>query len=228
MAKPRKMTSHRRCEFPEISAAILAGGLATRMGGAAKAFLDLGGEAILDRQLDVLRPRFAEIIVAVGAPGGGGMEAFEQRGLRIVHDRYPKAGPLAGLHAALDACATPWLFAVACDMPFLDGALIDRMAAGALFAVDSDVIVPMRKGRPEPLHSFYRASVAAEAARCLESGRRAMVELIAGLRSRLLRERDLPGLSQSYTWQNLNTPDDLEAAAQALARSGSGRGRGKE
>lgn len=216
------MSSSRRPEFPEISATVLAGGLATRMGGTAKAFLSLGGEVLLDRQLEVLRPRFEEILVAVGAPDGCELAPFEQRGLRAVHDRFPGAGPLAGLHASLEACRTPWLFAVACDMPFLDGALIDRMAGRVALAGDAEVVVPMRKGRPEPLHAFYRTSAAVEAGRCLESGRRAMVELIAGLRSRLLRERDLPGLGQSYTWQNLNTPDDLVAAAEALARVGGG------
>jgi molybdopterin-guanine dinucleotide biosynthesis protein A len=216
------MSSRQPCKFPEISAAVIAGGMATRMGGAAKAFLELGGEAILDRQLAVLRPRFAEILVAVGTPGPGGMDTgpLQRRNLRSVEDIHEAAGPLGGLHAALEACTTPWLFAVACDMPFLDGDLIDRMAVGTAGAGDTNAIVPVRRGRPEPLHAFYRASIAGEAARCLEGDRRAMVDLISSVRSSLLRERDLPGLNQSYTWQNLNTPDDLEAAAHALARSG--------
>lgn len=207
-------------KFPDISATIIAGGTATRMGGTAKAFLDLGGEAILDRQLAVLRPRFAELIVSVGSEplDPRSSAAFSSRGLAVVQDEFPSCGPLAGLHAAMETCRTPWLFAVACDMPFLDGDLIERMAEGTAWAADIDVIVPIRRGRPEPLHALYRRSIAQEARRCLEEGRRAMVDLISGVRSHLLREKDLPGLSQSYTWQNLNTPDDLEAAAQALSR----------
>lgn len=219
------MSSRLSPEFPDISAAVIAGGLATRMNGRAKAFLDLGGRAILDRQLKVLRPRFAEILVAMGPaePGGTGSGPFGRRHLRVVRDRFPGAGPLAGLHAALESCATPWLFAVACDMPFLDGDLIDRIAAGTSWSADVDAIVPVRRGRPEPLHAFYRASIAGEAERCLREGRRAMIDLISGVRTTLLRERDIPGLAQSYTWQNLNTPDDLAAAAEALVRSGGGR-----
>jgi molybdopterin-guanine dinucleotide biosynthesis protein A len=219
------MTSRPSPKFPGISAAIIAGGLATRMGGAAKAFLELGGEAILDRQLAVLRPRFAEIILSVGhdSPDPASAKALAARGLVVVKDEYESAGPLAGLHAALEGSRTPWLFAVACDMPFLDGDLIDRIAAGIAWAGDAEAVVPVRRGRPEPLHAFYRRVIAPEARKCLDEGRRAMVDLISTVRSTLLRERNLPGLNQSYTWQNLNTPADLEAAAEALTRlAGSG------
>lgn len=221
------MSSSRSPRFPEITAAIIAGGLATRMGGTAKAFLELGGEAILDRQLTVLRPRFAEVMVCLGSepPGPGGAKAFSSRGLMVVQDEFPGAGPMAGLHAALESCRTPWIFAVACDMPFLDGDLIDRIAVGTAWSHDADVIVPVRRGRPEPLHAFYRRAIAGEARRCLEEGRRALVDLISGVRTSLVREKDLPGLTQSYTWQNLNTPDDLEAAAQALSRLAGTAGR---
>jgi len=130
------MSSRPSPEFPDVSAAILAGGMATRMGGTDKAFLELGGQAILDRQLAVLRPRFAEVIVSLGAevPGPAAAAAFSARGLVVVQDEFESSGPLAGLHSALESCRTPWLFAVACDMPFLDGGLIDRIAMGTAWA----------------------------------------------------------------------------------------------
>jgi len=222
------MNSRTSPRFPSVSASIIAGGMASRMGGAAKAFLALGGEAILDRQLSILRPRFAELMVAAGSegPGGAGEGPFERRGLRLVMDEFPSAGPLAGLHASLRACRAEWLFAVACDMPFLDGALIDQMAELALADDVSDALIPSRKGKPEPLHAFYRPGLAAEAASCLASGRLAIVELLAGVNTRLLKEKDLPGMTQSYAWTNLNTPAELEAAALALSRTGAGGGEG--
>ncbi len=218
------MSSPRSSKFPDVTAVILAGGVARRMGGAQKAFLDLGGDAILDRQIAVLRPRFAEILVAVGL-GGQDAEAataFAARDLRPVVDRFTGSGPLAGLHAALLASRTAWVFAFACDMPFLDGDLIDRMVMMAVIEQEVDAFVPLRRGKAEALHALYRTTAADEAERCLQSGRRAMVDLLAGVRTKLLKERDLPGMTQSYTWVNLNTPDELEAAALALSRAGTG------
>jgi len=224
------MNFHASPRYPQISAAIIAGGMATRMGGAAKAFLDLGGEAILDRQLYILRPRFADLIAAAGSeePRGETANAFTSRGMRIVVDEFPSAGPLAGLHAALAACKTEWVFALACDMPFLDGTLIDQLATIAMYDDASDALIPSRKGKPEPLHALYRPRLAAEAASCLANGRRAVVDLLSGVNTRLLKEKDLPGMSQSYTWTNLNTPADLEAAAAALSRVGAGAGAGDD
>src|SRR5262245_31762574 len=87
-----------------IAAAILAGGRAARLGGAPKPLLQVGGSAILDRQLEVLSPRFSPIIVATAAaePSSAGIDAaFEARGLIVARDRYAGRGPMAGLHAAL-------------------------------------------------------------------------------------------------------------------------------
>jgi len=219
------MTSRPSPKFPDVSAVILAGGVARRMGGAPKAFIDVGGDAIIDRQLAVLRPRFAEIMVAVGLGGGdaSARAAFEARDLRPVEDRFPGSGPLAGLHASLLAARTGWVFAFACDMPFLDGDLIDRMVMMTVIEEDVDAVVPLRRGKAEALHALYRTSVAGEAEECLRTNRRAMVDLLSGVRTKLLKEQDLPGMTQSYTWVNLNTPDELEAAALALSRGNSER-----
>src|SRR5262245_30724404 len=104
------------------TAAILAGGLATRMGGAAKALIPVNGVALIDRQVRVLAPIFPRLLAAVAAKDDPA--PYRARGLFVVTDRHPRCGPLAGLHAALEASRDAWLFVVACDMPFLDAGLI--------------------------------------------------------------------------------------------------------
>jgi molybdopterin-guanine dinucleotide biosynthesis protein A len=193
-----------------VTIAIVAGGAGARMGGAAKAFLDVGGRPVLDRQIEILRPRCAEILVAV-APSID-PAPFASRGLRVVIDRFPGAGPMAGLHAALAACATPWVLAVASDMPTLDGDLIDRLIDLSKGADRFDALIPRRDGRPEPLHALYRAAIAVDAEICLREGRRAMTDLLDGVRTRYIEEDDLPGLGGSRSFANLNTPEDLAAA----------------
>src|SRR5262249_51342017 len=66
-----------------VAAAILAGGGGTRMGeGVVKGLLSVGGERIIDRQLAVLRPLFAEVVIAANDP-----EPWVDLGLRVVPDR---------------------------------------------------------------------------------------------------------------------------------------------
>src|SRR4029450_4526377 len=70
---------------PPIAAAILAGGLARRMGGANKAGLRIGDERIIDRQLRLLRQIADPVFIVAGTP-----EAFQGRqhgGTRGAHSR---------------------------------------------------------------------------------------------------------------------------------------------
>jgi len=213
------MTSPPSSSHPCCSAVVLAGGGASRMGGRTKAFLLVDGVSILDRQAAVLRPRFQSMFAALASAGtashhdGLAAEAFTKAGFKVITDRYPGSGPMAGLHAALLVSRTEWLFAVGCDMPFLDGVLIDRMAAIAADSSDEQALVPLSALGPEPLHAFYRASIAPIAEECMRDGRRAMSDLLDTVRTRYLAETDLPGLCESRSLANLNTPDDVEKAS---------------
>jgi molybdenum cofactor guanylyltransferase len=110
---------------------VLAGGLARRMGGGDKAFIQIGGVPILDRVLAVLRGRCAPIILnANGDPA-----RFARYGLPVIADSVPDfAGPLAGILAGLDWAAThapgaEWVTSVPGDCPFLPHDLVNRLHA---------------------------------------------------------------------------------------------------
>jgi molybdopterin-guanine dinucleotide biosynthesis protein A len=110
---------------------VLAGGLARRMGGGDKALIRIGGEAILDRVLAILRGSCAPIILnANGDPA-----RFARYGLPVIADSVPDfAGPLAGILAGLDWAAAhapgiEWVVSVPGDCPFLPGDLVDRLHA---------------------------------------------------------------------------------------------------
>lgn len=122
----------------DVSALILAGGKATRLGGIAKHELVIDGATIFERQVRVLAPRVAEILVSCPT---------DVPGYRTLRDAHAGVGPLAGIAAGLAACTTPWLVVVAGDMPHIDGALIDRMIA----ARGGDAVGVRANGLPEPL-----------------------------------------------------------------------------
>ena len=83
-----------------MGGAILAGGLATRYGGANKAALDLGdGRTLLEHISGELSAAgVGEVVVCVSAEAA---RAARAGGLKAIPDRRPHLGPLAGIEAAL-------------------------------------------------------------------------------------------------------------------------------
>jgi molybdenum cofactor guanylyltransferase len=115
--------------YPATLGLVLAGGLARRMGGGDKALIAIGGVAIIDRVLALLRPACAGIILnANGDPA-----RFAHYGLPVVPDSVPDfAGPLAGILAGLDWAAAnrpdlDWVASVPGDCPFLPHDLVRRL-----------------------------------------------------------------------------------------------------
>jgi molybdopterin-guanine dinucleotide biosynthesis protein A len=110
---------------------VLAGGLARRMGGGDKGRIRIGGQSILARVLERLRPQCNAIIInANGDPA-----RFADTELPVVADSVPDfAGPLAGILAGLDwaAAHAPGvvdIVSVPGDCPFLPADLVARLRA---------------------------------------------------------------------------------------------------
>ena len=182
-----------------VSALILAGGKATRLGGIAKHELVIGGETILARQVRVLAPRVTEILVScpVDVPGH-----------RTVRDAIADAGPLAGIAAGLAVATTAWLLVIAGDMPDLRGDVLDLL----LSPTDEDASAFRVDGLPEPLVCALRV----EAFRALVAARLAAGDLKA---SRLLTDHprvrwiDPRGLDPELrSLRNVNTAAEYAAA----------------
>ena len=136
------------------SAAILAGGRATRFGGLDKGALIVQGRSILDRQLTALT-QLTDDILYVGAKP----PAEYLRVLRDVPDPLPALGPLGGLAAALDAARDDTVLVVAGDMPFLTAAFLEYLAQIATEAGNTgriDAVVPHTAGGTHPLAGAYR------------------------------------------------------------------------
>ena len=153
-------------------AAILAGGRARRLGGARKALLDVDGRAIIDLQLEVLAPRTGRIAAVLAR--GDDDEPFTSRGLAVLRDPVDDAGPIAALSAALAWAADDPLLALACDMPFIDGRVVDLVVARARGA---DLAVPIADGRVQPLLACYGTRCRALVDAALAAGDRRLASL---------------------------------------------------
>jgi molybdenum cofactor guanylyltransferase len=196
-----------------VTGIVLAGGRGSRLGGVNKALLDIGGRTTLERTLAALADVAEETILVVNDDSLAGTS-----GVRFVRDPEPHAGVLPALLAALETATRPLAALVACDMPFLDGALlrwlVDRSA-------EFDVVIPTVGDQLQPMHAVYRRDVCRAAiAAALARGDRRMISFLDAVRVRRVAEDELRRLDPNLrSFFNINTAEDLaEARGMAAAR----------
>lgn len=185
----------------DVSALILAGGKATRLGGVDKRELVIHGRTIFARQCEVLGTLVAEIIVS---------SPHDIAGYRTVRDAVAGAGPLAGIAAGLAASTTPWLLVVAGDMPFLSTSLIELMLDAT--RDDVDAVGVRVAGLPEPLFSVVHVRARTAVERRISSGRYKASGLLTdeGLRVHWIEDAAVRAIDPELRGLfNVNEPDDL-------------------
>jgi molybdenum cofactor guanylyltransferase len=186
-----------------LAAGILAGGRATRFDGVNKGTLVVGSTAIVDRLLDALRDVTREIFVV-----GRDDPAWTSRGLRVIPDETPGAGPLGGIYTALVHSPSERTLVVACDMPFVSAGLLRRLAA----ADDADVVIPRHARGYEPLCAIYSRACTDDIRERLARGINEASRLPAGVR---VTELDV---DDDVMFVNVNTPHDYARARELSDR----------
>jgi molybdopterin-guanine dinucleotide biosynthesis protein A len=184
-------------------AVVMAGGNSRRM-GQDKANLLLGEHTLLQSVVATLQPLFAEVIVSVRQPR-------PEIDLTQVCDDPAHSGPLAGLAAALEHATTPWVFAVACDMPFITPAVVEYLA---LQRADCQAVVPMVGGFPQPMAAFYAKSCLSEVRACLHgNGKHSFRALLDKIQVIYVSEEQLQDVDpQLRSFFDLDTPQDVARA----------------
>jgi molybdopterin-guanine dinucleotide biosynthesis protein A len=178
--------------------------------GRDKAELEVGGCTLLERALGVARTTCDEVLLAAGPS-----PRYVDHGVRVILDRAPDLGPLAGLEAALDAARAQRVLFLAVDMPAVEAdlarALFDRAERD-----DCDALLLRGPGGVEPLCGVYHVRVLPAVRAALDAGERRMVALFThaladGRRARL-DVFDPAGCGGAEAARNVNTTADLERA----------------
>jgi molybdopterin-guanine dinucleotide biosynthesis protein A len=187
----------------DSSAVIMAGGDSRRM-GQDKANLLLGERTLLQSVAATLQPLFPQVIISVRQPR-------PEIDLPQVCDDPAFSGPLAGLAAALEHATMPWIFAVACDMPFITPAVIEHLA---LQRADFQAVVPMAGGFPQPLAAFYAKSCLDEVHACLHGdGKHSFRALLDRIRVCYVSEEQMQAVDPRLrSFFDLDTPQDVARA----------------
>jgi molybdopterin-guanine dinucleotide biosynthesis protein A len=190
-----------------VSGAILAGGRARRMGGADKALIEIGGTRIIHRQLAALYPVADDIRIVANDPS-----RYGDLGVRVIGDALPEAGPLGGIYSALLDAAHDRVVVVACDLPFVTRAFLERLAGESREHPDADAVVPRSARGMEPLCAVYATRCAAAARARIDRGALRVAGLLEDIRVRELGPDALAPYDDGSLFENVNTPHDHERA----------------
>jgi molybdenum cofactor guanylyltransferase len=192
-----------------ITLAIIAGGKSSRM-GRDKAFVILQGKPMIEHVIErTASLEKVETILVTNKP-----DEFAHLNLPMFADVLPEKGSLGGIYTAITHSRARYTLTVACDMPFLNTALLGYMIglldeSGAHY----DVVVPRYEGYPQGLHAIYSKACLEPIRRKLDADRLKVIGFYDEVRVRYLDEPEYaPFDTDGRSFSNVNTPDQLDAA----------------
>src|SRR5687768_15088775 len=193
-----------------VTGVLLAGGKSRRM-GADKRFLKLGGATLLRRALSVYEGLSREILIVVAEPA----PELRALGHQIVTDLIPNCASLGGLYTGLSHARSPRVFAAACDMPFLNSAVIGHL----LEFDDDDVVMPKLATGLQPMHAIYAKTCLPYFEQMMAINNLSIQSVLENhaLRTRYVPEEALRTLDpQLLSFLNVNTPEDADLARDLI------------
>jgi molybdenum cofactor guanylyltransferase len=199
----------------DIEGYVLTGGASSRM-GREKAGLEFDGRTLAERSARVLR-ELATDVFAVGGTAVTGIP-FVPDFQRPV-DENDRAS-IFGLYSALLHSNAEWTAVLACDLPFVSSGYFRRLISIA-GSVDQKVaaVIPIQPDEMlQPLAALYRTRVSTIAIEQMVAKNDRRLRSIPGyLTVKLVTPADYADLDpDGRMFFNLNTPEDLERAAEYL------------
>jgi molybdopterin-guanine dinucleotide biosynthesis protein A len=179
----------------DVTVAVLAGGLGSRIGGD-KAIVELAGRPLISYPLQAASDAGLEAVV-VAKPA----TKLPPLGVQLLLEPDEPTHPLLGIITALEH--HPAIIALPCDMPF-----VEPQALVALAEMKGDVAT-LWPGEPFP--ALYRSSVLPQLREAIQAG--------ASVRSTQAQSSLAPAAVASMrpvTQLAINTPSELAAAEEQL------------
>ncbi|NBS55717.1 MAG: molybdenum cofactor guanylyltransferase [Betaproteobacteria bacterium] len=182
----------------KITGIVLAGGQGRRMGGVDKGLQLLNGRPMIAHVIERLAPQVEDIVINANQ----NREAYAAFGHPVVPDAIEGyAGPLAGLHAGLQAATQALVVTVPCDSPFLPADLVARLASAL---GDNDLAVAKTGAQAHPVFALVRRTLLAHLAAYLAGGGRKIDAWYASLKVVEVAFDD-----EADAFSNINTREEL-------------------
>ncbi len=193
----------------QITGVILAGGRATRMGGADKGLVQVNGRPMIRWVIDVLRPQVADLLVNANR----NLEAYRAFGYPVIDDGDREfRGPLAGIASGLRAAAGRYVVFAPCDSPLVCSDLVSRLHA-ALSAAGTPIAVAHDGRRLQPVFVLLERALRDDLMRYLDRGGR---KIDAWYAEHGYAHADFSDVADSFA--NINSPEEKQKLEQTLGR----------
>ena len=202
--------------YRDVTAVVLAGGRARRMGEHDKGLIALNQAPLIEYALTALQDQVDTILINANR----NIERYAGMGYPVIQDHHSGfSGPLAGMASALSVMRTRFLVTVPCDSPLLPLDLVDRLLTGQARA-DTALAVAHDGTRIQPVFALLERSLLPCLERYLNAGGRRIDQWYVQHRFASVDFSDQP---DAFT--NVNTPEDLARISQTpgLLRPVSGR-----
>lgn len=136
--------------LPSITAVILAGGKARRMGGQDKGLVELAGQPLIEHVIARIEPQVSQILINANRNTG----QYARYGYPVVSDSLSDfQGPLAGFLAAMQQVESEFIVTIPCDGPCLPDDLISRLY-NAQQAAQAEIAVAHDGKRMQPVYAL--------------------------------------------------------------------------
>ncbi len=196
----------------DVTGVLLAGGKSRRM-GEDKRYLVLGEQTLLERGLAVLRSIFQEVLVVIAQDS-----PLLDVDVRVVRDLVPECGSLGGLYTGLVQATTPY---------HLRGRMRHALSRSGSHCPVHKSKSRRRycdgetRGRLHPMHALYGKRCLPVVEQMIRRRQLKIQEIVSqsSLLVRFVTEADLVAIDPTgRSFQNVNTPADLEVARSLLAK----------
>ena len=184
-----------------ISAVILAGGKARRMGGQDKGLQVLGKQSLIEHVIHRLQPQVHDISINANRS----QTEYAQFGFPVFSDELPDfQGPLSGMLTALEKTKSDLILFTPCDTPFFPMNLLDKLKS----AVENHrtlIAYACDEEREHPVFCLISVQLKEKLRHYLASGERRLLQFM----------NENGGISVKFTkeegnFENFNTLDDLK------------------
>jgi molybdopterin-guanine dinucleotide biosynthesis protein A len=187
-----------------VAAVLLAGGRASRLAGADKPGITIGGRSLLATVAAAATDAGASRIVVVGPFRPG----LATHAVEFTSEHPPGGGPVPAIRAGITRVAEPWLLLLAADLPFLRGRHLRALLTTAAQRETAGALLVDAQGRKQWLVSCWRSELLRSA--LAGYGGASLGGVLARLDPAEVTITLEPG--QPPPWLDCDTDEDLAAA----------------
>ena len=185
-----------------ITAIILAGGQARRMGGQDKGLIQLAQKPMIEYVLNAIEPQVGTIIINANR----NQAIYEKYGFPVVADQIEGyCGPLAGMASGLQISETPFVVTAPCDSPLIPDNLVHKLYS-TLQQENADICTAYANERLQPVFTLMKTKLLSSMLDFLNNGER---KIDRWFEKHHLAIADFS--DQAETFININSEEELVA-----------------